>query len=206
MKHNIVNDLLLTLLLVIRLDYSAAESSDDDSFDIDSSDQQAYLETTIRTSIKTTRGPFSYCNVLQFVNRSSWEADVPDYEFPMMVPVDKIFIDYTYSERCSSLYLCSFNLKSTQEYHKKQIGLFDIAYNFMIGDDSKVYIGRDFMVARAFDDDYNNNSLLIGIIGDYENPYGPLPRSLDIIYKLIRCGQEKGIITDNITIYDCIIL
>lgn len=79
-------------------------------------------------------------------------------------------------------------------------GFDDIGYNFLVGGDGSVYVGRGWDYHGAHSQIYNQKSICIAFIGTfYENP--PPERSLIAAQKLIEVGVNIGKIATDYRLY-----
>lgn len=63
------------------------------------------------------------------------------------------------------------SLKILQNYHINEKKWSDIGYNFLVGEDGNVYEGRGWAKTGAHTKGYNNKSIGICIIGNYDSEY-----------------------------------
>ena len=70
------------------------------------------------------------------------------------------------------------------------LGWDDVGYNFLIGEDGRVYIGRGWMVQGAHTRGYNIVGNGFCVIGNYMNRV-PHPRALMAVKRIIQCGVEN---------------
>ncbi|XP_045783963.1 uncharacterized protein LOC123880100 [Maniola jurtina] len=83
-----------------------------------------------------------------------------------MSPVMLAIIQHTVSSQCTGYSQCAAELRNIQGYYIKDMD-YDIPYNFLIGNDGRVYEGRGWNIEGAHTFGYNRCSLGIGFIGDY---------------------------------------
>lgn len=76
-----------------------------------------------------------------------------------------------------------------QTFHIESRGWDDIAYNFLIGGDGAVYVGRGWDKEGVIAKGYNKRSISIAFIGTF-NKYEPSKRQLDAAQKLIVEGVK----------------
>jgi len=69
-------------------------------------------------------------------------------------------------------------------------GWWDIGYNFLIGEDGKVYDGRGWNTVGAHVYGYNSRSIGIALIGNFDSRI-PNSAALNACKKLIGCGVSK---------------
>ncbi|XP_038059250.1 peptidoglycan-recognition protein SC2-like [Patiria miniata] len=131
------------------------------------------------------------CAGLTFVSRSDWSARSPSSTTAMSGTPDYTVVHHTATGSCSTTQTCSANMVTFQRYHMDTNDWDDIGYNFVIGGDGKVYVGRGWGTVGAHAPGYNFNSVGIAIIGNYGSS---LPSSgvLCALRQLMECGVELG--------------
>lgn len=109
----------------------------------------------------------------------------------MKLPVPYVIISHTATQFCNTQSECTFYVRFAQTFHIESRNWSDIGYNFLVGGDGYVYVGRswDYMGAHAFG--YNNISIGISFIGTF-NTVKPPKQQLYTVQKLIELGVEKG--------------
>jgi len=70
------------------------------------------------------------------------------------------------------------------------VGLWDIAYNFLVGGDGKVYEGRGWDKVAYCNDAYSSESLAIAFVGNF-NRQKPNDAAINAAKQLISCGVSK---------------
>ncbi|XP_033627789.1 peptidoglycan-recognition protein LF-like [Asterias rubens] len=149
-----------------------------------------------KADIKMQKEPA--CSNLTFVTRAEWGAIPPKKRQDMVLPVGYSVVHHTASKQCSTQEECSKLMRSFQHFHMVTRGWDDIAYNFLIGGDEKVYIGRgwDTVGAHAGSTYYNSHSIGTSIIGNY-NDILPTPGVLQVLKDLNECGAKSGYMTSR---------
>lgn len=69
-------------------------------------------------------------------------------------------------------------------------GWSDIGYNFLIGGDGRVYVGRDWDHIGAHTYGYNSKAVAFSLIGSFMNKT-PSNTMLNTVHKLLACGISK---------------
>ncbi|XP_054264819.1 peptidoglycan-recognition protein SB2-like isoform X1 [Macrosteles quadrilineatus] len=107
---------------------------------------------------------------LTIVPRSDWGALPPQKEIAdLPKPVLKVLMTKTRTLPCNNDEECKFHIRKMQAFHMGK-GFEDIAYNFIITPDAKVYEGRGWYkvaptpVERP---EFKDAALVIAHIGDY---------------------------------------
>ncbi|XP_054260239.1 peptidoglycan recognition protein 1-like [Macrosteles quadrilineatus] len=131
------------------------------------------------------------------VTREKWGAVPPKYREPLCTPAKFVYIMDTRSEFCTCEESCSIVLKKLQHHYMEEKGLPDIPWNFLIGEDGRVYEGRGWVTnpSKVLPEtqEYDCRSLDIAYIGNYQAklPSHEMTMTMD---KLVVIGQEKNII------------
>lgn len=129
---------------------------------------------------------------VRFVERNEWGAQPPSEQLKKMkLPVPYVIISHTATEFCTTQSECTFHVRFAQTFHIESRKWSDIAYNFLVGGDGLVYVGRswDYMGAHAFG--FNNISIGIAFIGTF-NSVIPPKNQLYAAQKVIELGVEHG--------------
>ncbi|XP_054012657.1 peptidoglycan-recognition protein LC-like [Hylaeus anthracinus] len=129
---------------------------------------------------------------VRFVTRNEWGAQPPTEQLTKMkLPVPYVIISHTATDFCSTQSECTFRVRFAQTFHIESRNWSDIAYNFLVGGDGLVYVGRswDYMGAQSFG--YNNKSIAISFIGTF-NTVVPPKSQLYAAQRLIELGVEAG--------------
>ena len=88
-----------------------------------------------------TREKFS----ARFVPRVVWEARNPNGITNFQIPARHGLIGHhTAGSHCTTTSSCISNMKGTQNYHMDSLGWSDIGYNFLIGEDGRIYEVKTF--------------------------------------------------------------
>lgn len=103
-----------------------------------------------------------------FVPRVEWGARDPiDLDnFPLPAEVGAIG-HHTAMEPCFDLKQCVHEMQVIQNFHMDDRGWWDIGYNFLIGQDGRIYEGRGFTVQGAHCSGWNTKTL--GIVDCHHN-------------------------------------
>lgn len=76
----------------------------------------------------------------------------------------------------------------------------DISYNFLVGGNGNIYIGRGWNVEGKHTNGFNANSICIAFIGKFINVTPPT-RQLEAAQKLIEEGVSLKKLADNYNLY-----
>lgn len=116
--------------------------------------------------------------------RTHWGARPPRAVVPLAHPTDFVIISHSASKPCDSFRSCSSLVRNFQDWHI-YLANNDIGYNFVIGGDASIYVGRGWDV-RNF---HNAISIGINFIGDFN--YDTLNASMiEAAQLLIQQGLE----------------
>lgn len=120
------------------------------------------------------------------VGRDIWESIEPKKSVPFPGPLKYIVVHHSDTPECSDWRSCAKRVRSIQNYHMFQKGWDDIAYNYLIGGDGEVYIGRGRHVQGAHVKYKNNITIGICMIGNFTNKL-PNVKALTALRQMIYC-------------------
>ncbi|XP_057580552.1 peptidoglycan recognition protein 3-like isoform X2 [Hippopotamus amphibius kiboko] len=102
-----------------------------------------------------------------------------------------VILDQVTGRECQEQKVCSQKLRGLQSHSVYSKGWCDVAYNFLVGDDGKVYEGVGWNVQGMHTRGYNNVSLGLAFFG---NKLGssPSPAALSAAEDLILYAIKKG--------------
>uniref|UniRef100_A0A8C8SM59 Ig-like domain-containing protein n=1 Tax=Pelusios castaneus TaxID=367368 RepID=A0A8C8SM59_9SAUR len=107
------------------------------------------------------------------VSRSQWGARPPRSRVQLRTPVPFVIIHHTAGNRCTSLASCRQQVKGIQNYHMDNQRWSDIGYNFLIGEDGRVYEGRGWRTVGAHARGWNAKSLGFSFLGNFSSTWVP---------------------------------
>ncbi|XP_063228358.1 peptidoglycan-recognition protein 2-like [Bacillus rossius redtenbacheri] len=128
------------------------------------------------------------------VTRAEWGARNPQGAVePLAVsPAPFVVIHHggtrTY---CTTQAECSRVTRGYQNYHMDTQGWADIGYNFLVGEDGRVYEARGWDRTGAHAPPFNNQSVGICVIGDFSDRL-PNEAAMRALQQLVWCGVQKG--------------
>ncbi|XP_023178743.2 peptidoglycan-recognition protein LC isoform X3 [Drosophila hydei] len=134
--------------------------------------------------------------VLRFVPRAVWLAQPPLKQLPLSLPVPMVVVLPTNSENCSTQAQCVFRVRFLQTFDIESQQKDDITFNFLIGGDGNVYVGRGWDVVGAHVHGYNMASLGIAYIGSFRHQE-PSAKQLTVTRLLLEHGVNHGKIASN---------
>ncbi|GFS90433.1 peptidoglycan-recognition protein 1 [Trichonephila clavipes] len=130
------------------------------------------------------------CDDVEIVSREEWRARPPVRFRAMKLPLNHVIIQHTATTFCKTKPQCIRDIQFIQDYHLDYKGWGDIAYNFLIGGDGRVYEGVGWKNQGSHSINFNSVSLGIAFIGDYTN-VAPGQKSLNSTLNLIKCGVKE---------------
>uniref|UniRef100_A0A8C8SUX5 Peptidoglycan-recognition protein n=1 Tax=Pelusios castaneus TaxID=367368 RepID=A0A8C8SUX5_9SAUR len=133
------------------------------------------------------------------VSRSQWGARPPRSRVQLRTPVPFVIIHHTAGNRCTSLASCRQQVKGIQNYHMDNQRWSDIGYNFLIGEDGRVYEGRGWRTVGAHARGWNAKSLGFSFLGNFSNR-APNAAALNAAKKLIQCAVSRGYLSRSYTL------
>lgn len=164
------------------------------------------LETKAQIIISestTTRSSTTPSNIIlptYFVTRENWGADQPKSLniLKLESPIERIIIGHTRGTSCINELDCISSVKSIQT---QDSSLDDIAYNFLIGGDERIYEGRGFKYqgqhTHNFEaTEYNSIGICIVFIGDYTS-VAPNLDLINLLKDFISTFVKHELISEN---------
>ncbi|XP_037062754.1 peptidoglycan recognition protein 4-like [Peromyscus leucopus] len=136
------------------------------------------------------KGKLGRDDVLGMVSREEWRAKAIGCSSKLSRPVNVLVIHHVPGLECHNQTVCSQKLQELQAYHIRNSWC-DVAYNFLVGDDGRVYEGVGWNVQGSHDQGYNNISLGIAFFGAQEG-HSPSPAALSAMKGLISYAVKKG--------------
>jgi len=137
-----------------------------------------------------------------FVSRKQWNAEQPRATVELKLPIYRIIIAHTASESCNSEQECA---KFVQELQRNSSHLDDIPFNFLIGNDSKIYEGRGFEYEGQHTlnnnaTEYNSIGICIAFIGNYDHEIVS-ESQIRVFQNFIEYFKEREVISEDYTIF-----
>lgn len=136
------------------------------------------------------------CEKLEIVERDAWRARPKWRAQNMYTPLNHVVICHTSGQQCRSKTSCIRRVQMIQTFHLDDRGWWDIAYNFLIAGDGRVYEGRGWSYVGAHSVNFNSNSIGIAFVGDFRDQE-PTKAMLEAAQLLIDCGVKKGFLTPS---------
>lgn len=91
-------------------------------------------------------------------------------------------------------------VRDIQDYHIETKEFDDIGYNFLIGGDGSVYVGRGWDLKGAHSRLFNQRSICVAFIGNFCKN-SPPQRSLIAAQQLMEAGVELGKLVKDFRLY-----
>ncbi|XP_012668459.1 peptidoglycan recognition protein 4 [Otolemur garnettii] len=130
-------------------------------------------------------------DVSAMISHKEWGAEAVGCSTHLTTPVDVLIIHHVPGLECHDQTGCSQRLCKLQDHHVHSNGGCDVAYNFLVGDDGRVYEGVGWNVQGMHTQGYNNISLGFAFFGTKEG-HSPSPDALLTMKGLISSAVQKG--------------
>ncbi|XP_053447745.1 peptidoglycan recognition protein 4 isoform X1 [Nycticebus coucang] len=137
------------------------------------------------------KGKLGLNDVSAMVSRKEWGAEAVGCSTQLTTPVDVLIIHHVPGLQCHDQTGCSQRLCELQAHHAHSNGRCDVAYNFLVGDDGRVYEGVGWNVQGMHTQGYNNISLGFAFFGTKEG-HSPSSAALSTMEGLISSAVQKG--------------
>ncbi|XP_037718252.1 peptidoglycan-recognition protein LC isoform X8 [Drosophila subpulchrella] len=135
--------------------------------------------------------------ILRFVERQQWLAQPPQKKIPdLEQPVKLVIVLPTNSDDCTTQAQCVFRVRLRQSFDIESVQEDDIVFNFLIGGDGNVYVGRGWDQVGAHMAGYNSKSLSFAYIGSFQT-LKPSAKQLSVTRLLLERGVKLGKIDPN---------
>ncbi|XP_044614141.1 peptidoglycan recognition protein 3 isoform X2 [Equus asinus] len=131
------------------------------------------------------------CGAPTIVSRKEWSARSLTCRAQLTLPVAFVITDQLMGMECQEQNVCSQRLRGLQSHSVYTKGWCDVAYNFLVGDDGRVYEGVGWNVQGVHTPGYNNVSLGLAFFG---NKLGSSPSlaALSAAEGLISYAIQRG--------------
>uniref|UniRef100_A0A8D1VXX1 Peptidoglycan recognition protein 4 n=2 Tax=Sus scrofa TaxID=9823 RepID=A0A8D1VXX1_PIG len=136
------------------------------------------------------KGRLGFDGVSTVVSRKEWGADTVGCCAPLALPVDYLIMHHVPGLECHNQTRCSQRLRELRAHHVRN-GWCDVAYNFLVGDDGRVYEGVGWTMQGVHTQGYNNVSLGLAFFGTKEG-HSPSLAALLAVEGLISSAVRKG--------------
>lgn len=128
------------------------------------------------------------------MDRAAWLAQ-PSVKplLPLQLPVKKVTFDVTSSDYCGTQASCTFRIRFLQTFHIESLGQKDINYNFVVGGDGNVYVGRGWNHSTD-----GFEGLVVGFVCQSK----PTTSQRNIAIELLSRGIELGTLVSDYQLID----
>ncbi|XP_054259183.1 peptidoglycan-recognition protein LE-like [Macrosteles quadrilineatus] len=141
--------------------------------------------------------PFQFLP-FDLIDRKHWGANEPlEDPIDLVTPAPYVLHTYTDTERCFDRGQCIKRMKEIQA-RDLSLGFADIRYNFVIGEDSSIYLGRGWTSLPDMNEDYPDifeRSIEIAHIGFAGEPADEIKH---IVRNLLRYGIKKNYLKSDL--------
>ncbi|XP_046506235.1 peptidoglycan recognition protein 4-like isoform X1 [Equus quagga] len=137
------------------------------------------------------KGKLGVNDVSTVVSRKEWGAEAVGCGTHLTSPVNFLVMHHVPGLECHNQTVCSQRLRELQAHHVHNNSWCDVAYNFLVGDDGRVYEGIGWDIQGMHTQGYNNISLGFAFFGTKEG-HSPSPAALSAMEGLISSAVRKG--------------
>ncbi|XP_053772045.1 peptidoglycan recognition protein 4 isoform X1 [Desmodus rotundus] len=130
-------------------------------------------------------------DVSTMVSRKEWGAGAVGCNTPLTMLVGFLVTHHIPGLECHDQTTCSQRVRELQAHHVHKNNWCDVAYNFLVGDDGRVYEGVGWGVQGMHTQGYNNISLGFAFFGTKEG-HSPSPAALSAMEHLVAYAVRKG--------------
>ncbi|XP_066247206.1 peptidoglycan-recognition protein 2-like [Euwallacea similis] len=131
------------------------------------------------------------------VDREQWGASKALSIEPLAKnPAPIVVVHHADCQPCLSLLSCTKKVQNIQHYHISTKRWNDIGYNFLIGGEGTIFEGRGWGITGAHAKGWNNRSIGICLIGNFQEKSPPSSQLL-ALEALIACGVKNENIAKN---------
>nr|CAD7577427.1 unnamed protein product [Timema californicum] len=127
----------------------------------------------------------------RIISKPDWRGRPPKYVRPLVQPTPYVVITHTAGNRCSDFNTCAAQLRNIQDQHVGENNMADIGYNFCVGDDGNIYVGRGWDVTNKLDGWVKFKSIAICFLGNYVYEYLNTAQ-IESTQQLLKLGVEWG--------------
>ncbi|XP_015358374.1 peptidoglycan recognition protein 4 [Marmota marmota marmota] len=144
------------------------------------------------------KGKLGLDDVFSMVSRKEWGAEAVGCSSQLIMPVDVLVTHHVPGLECHDQAVCSQRLRELQAYHVHSNSWCDVAYNFLVGDDGRVYEGVGWNVQGSHTQGYGNISLGVAFFGTKEG-LSPSPAALSAMKDLVSYAVQRGHLSPRYT-------
>ncbi|XP_013170309.1 PREDICTED: peptidoglycan recognition protein-like [Papilio xuthus] len=133
------------------------------------------------------------CGVLPI---TLWSGEKSRRTSMLKTPVQLVVIQHTVSPACYTDQACESILRGIRIHHIVDLDFIDIGTSFLIGGNGRVYEGAGWQRIGAHTRGYNDKSISISFIGNFNNEL-PTSKALKAAQDLINCGVYNNYLTKD---------
>ncbi|XP_070123211.1 peptidoglycan recognition protein 4 isoform X2 [Equus caballus] len=137
------------------------------------------------------KGKLGVNDISTVVSRKEWGVEAVGCGTHLTSPVNFLVTHHVPGLECHNQTICSQRLRELQAHHVHNNSWCDVAYNFLVGDDGRVYEGIGWDIQGMHTQGYNNISLGFAFFGTKEG-HSPSPAALSAMEGLISSAVRKG--------------
>ncbi|XP_063987346.1 peptidoglycan-recognition protein SD-like [Diachasmimorpha longicaudata] len=128
---------------------------------------------------------------IKIIRRVDWGAQPPLGPSPALsaIPTPYVVIGHTETDPCLNESNCIQQVRRLQNSHIQWNKWDDIGYNFLVGGDGNIYVGRGWNVEGVHTFNYNKKSIGVGFIGDFDK-VSPNEKQLRAAQQLLELGVK----------------
>lgn len=91
-------------------------------------------------------------------------------------------------------------MRNMQTYHMDDLNYADIGYNFVVGGDGNIYVGRGWYKVGSHTKNWNEKSICVAFIGDY-GEMNATEKQLEATQLLLAEGVERKLLSETYRLY-----
>ncbi|KAL1130488.1 hypothetical protein AAG570_011736 [Ranatra chinensis] len=137
-------------------------------------------------------------STLKLIRRKQWDTKYDNIDRLSEVPPPFVVVIHTVTGNCTTVFECSSIVRNLQVGHIGR-GYDDIGYNFLVGGDGNVYVGRGWTKRGAHSIPMNGNSIGLAFIGNF-NKAPPTRPQLKAAKRFLEEGEAFGKLKRNYTV------
>ncbi|KAL5017095.1 hypothetical protein ScPMuIL_006684 [Solemya velum] len=132
--------------------------------------------------------------------RGQWIARQPKHINAMSTPVEFVFIHHSAMSQCHGDRDNCREMRLIQNLHMDERGWDDIAYNFVVSGDGRIYEGRGWDREGAHTKGWNDIAIAVCFMGNFVET-DPDPVAISAVQNLLILGEELGKISPDYKLY-----
>ena len=141
------------------------------------------------------------CQCPTFVTRATWGARPANGAIPVLTvrPAPYLVIHQTgpVNQFCTNQNACQAQVRNIQANHLDERGFPDVAFSFIVGEDSLTYTGRGWFTQGENLGQFANQAVNIAYIGNFDGRQ-PSLSSRNLLDSIIQCGITAGHLRSNV--------